>query len=330
MKINWDQDKLTIIGFAIIFVILGIFGYLLWTMNQDPMSEVSVTESTPSPVETESSEVEVVKKEELPDYPITKVDTTGWRNQEFALNNVGIRYKSPDFDTSLSSYGLPEKYSLFQWDGVDKLDLKSNYGFLIDYLISISPFGLNTGAGAYWAHPIEISIIESKDLSLENIFNVFANEQCEYEIVEREFDDYGSLYDAVSKCKTKEIIIGSVLKTQSDGTFIRKRENKRLDEVTSLCVSGQEIEQFNNPFIFQDGMNKVSNLIKCNSILGVDNDRKLQIRDRVLFVLALEDNQFAIINYQDTGIPGANSIEKENSQKINNIMHTILSTIEVI
>lgn len=329
MQIKWKEQQSTIVGFGVILLVLGVFSYVIWNTGKASMDEM-VIEEIPLGESPEVSNTTSSEETKLPDYPITKVDTTGWRNQEFALNNVGIRYKSPDFDTSLRSYGLPEKYSLFQWDGVDKLDLKSNYGFSIDYLISINPFGLNTGGGAYWAHPIEISIIESKDLSLENIFNVFANEQCEYEIVEREFDDYGSLYSAEPKCKTKETIMGSVLKTQSDGTFVRERENKRLDEVTSLCVSGEKIEQFNNPFIFQDGMNNVSNLIKCNSILGVDNDRKLQIRDRVLFVLALEDNQFAIINYQDTGIPGANGIEKDNSQKANNLMHTILSTVEVL
>ena len=45
---NWQKDKLTIIGFGIIFVILGIFGYLLWDMNREPMAEVSVTEPTPA------------------------------------------------------------------------------------------------------------------------------------------------------------------------------------------------------------------------------------------------------------------------------------------
>ncbi len=46
---NWEKDKLTIIGFGIIFVILAVFGYLLWDMNKEPIAEVSVIEPSPAP-----------------------------------------------------------------------------------------------------------------------------------------------------------------------------------------------------------------------------------------------------------------------------------------
>jgi hypothetical protein len=76
MKMNWEQNKLTIIGFGIIFVILGIFGYLLWDMNREPMAEISVTESTPASVPDNTDpkvvDPDSVEKKELPDYPITK------------------------------------------------------------------------------------------------------------------------------------------------------------------------------------------------------------------------------------------------------------------
>ena len=80
---NWEKDKLTIIGFGIIFVILGVFGYLLWDMNKEPMAEVSVTEPTPAPVEVEpkvmdSEPVEKNKKSKVKIYTEqVKVDENG-------------------------------------------------------------------------------------------------------------------------------------------------------------------------------------------------------------------------------------------------------------
>jgi hypothetical protein len=331
---NWQKDKLTIIGFGIIFVILAVFGYILWDMNREPIAEISVTETTtaPVPVQTDPKIVDPdsVEKKELQDYQITKVDTTDWESQEFKLGDAGIRYKAPSFDKNLpNKYGLPKTYNLFRWNGSDKIDLSS------DYLISVNPSGVATGGG-YYLNPIEISIVESKDLSLENIFNVFSTQTCKYDIVEVPEEErfYDQKYNANPLCRTKEQVIGSVYKPGSiidiNTKATRVRESKRLDKVTALCLDGEKIEQFKNPFIVQNNNNKATNLIKCNSIFGVDNNKNIQKRKRELFILSLSNNKFAIINYQDTGIPGVSGIEKDNSQKINNLMHTILSTIEVL
>jgi hypothetical protein len=330
---NWQENKLTIIGFGIIFVILGVFGYLLWDINREPIAEVSVIEPAPAPVIPKPVE-EVVKKQELPDYPITKVDTKGWESKEFKVGDVGIRYKSPTSNISFARYGLPQEYNIFSYDAsVDKSDVFSNYNLEIDYLISINPIEGPSG-GAYYLNPIEISIVESKDLSLENIFNVFSNEQCKYNVTE----SVGgmSLYDFIPQnCETEEQVTGYEYDEQFNGpnvkaTITRVEKQKRLDEVTALCLDGEKIEQFKNPFIVQNDINKATNLIKCNSILGVDDNKNIQKRERELFILSLSNNKFAIINYQNTGIPGLNGIEKDNSQKMNNLMHTILSTIEVL
>jgi hypothetical protein len=330
---NWQKDKLTIIGFGIIFVILAVFGYLLWDMNREPIAEVSVIEPAPVPVIPKPVE-EVVKKQELPDYPITKVDTAGWESKEFKVGDVGIRYKSPTSNISLTRYGLPQKYNIFSYDAnIDKSDIFSNYILEIDYLISVNPDGVNTG-GVYYFNPIEISIVESNDLTLENIFNVFANNQCKYNVIESEGGM--SLYEFIPQnCETQEQVTGYEYDEKFNGpnvkaTITRVEKSKRLDEVTALCLDGEKIEQFKNPFIVQNDINKATNLIKCNSILGVDDNKNIQKRERELFILSLNNNKFAIINYQDTGIPGVNGIEKDNSQKVNNLMHTILSTIEVL
>jgi hypothetical protein len=330
---NWQKDKLTIIGFGIIFVILAVFGYLLWDMNKEPMAEV-VMETIPTDnivPETTASE-----EQELPEYPINKVDTTGWESKEFKVGAVGIRYKSPESTSgSLTRYGLPKDYSVFNYDAIiNKSDLGSNYGLSIDYLLSINPYGFTTGGG-YWLHPIEISVVESNDLSLDNIFNVFANKQCKYEIIKLESDNYGSLYREVPKCETKEQVKGyeydEKFNEQNVKTTITRAEKlKRLDEVTALCINGDRIDQFKNPFVVQNNEAQVSNLIRCNTVLGVDNDQNIQTRERELFVLALKNNIFAVINYQNTGIPGDNGVDSVKTEAANNLIHTILSTIEVL
>ena len=337
MKINWEQNKLTIIGFGIIFVILGVFGYLLWDMNREPMAEVSVTEPTPAPVETESSEVEVLEKETLPDYPITKVDTAGWESKKFKVGDVGIRYKSPASNISLTRYGLPSEYNIFSYDAnIDKSDLFSNYRLKIDYLISINPIEGPSGGG-YYLNPIEISFVESKNLSLRDIFGVYSTQTCKYDIIEVPEEErfYDQKYNTNPQCETEEQVTGYEYDEKFNGpnvkaTITRVARQKSLDKVTALCLDGEKIEQFKNPFIVQNNTNQATNLIKCNSIFGVDNDKNIQKQDRELFILTLSDNKFVIINYQNTGIPGLNGIEKDNSEKVNNLMHTILSTIEVL
>jgi hypothetical protein len=343
MKINWQENKLTIIGFGIIFIILGIFGYILWNITREPMAEIS---SEDTPVVTTPPIIEQqpeIVKEELPEYRITKVDTTGWESKEFKVGDVGIRYKSPTSNISLTRYGLPQKYNIFSYDAnIDKSDIFSNYILEIDYLISVNPDGVNTGGG-YYFNPIEISIVESNDLTLENIFNVFANNQCKYNVIESEGGM--SLYEFIPQnCETQEQVTGYEYDEKFNGyeydekfngpnvkaTITRVEKSKRLDEVTALCLDGEKIEQFKNPFIVQNDINKATNLIKCNSILGVDDNKNIQKRERELFILSLSNNKFAIINYQNTGIPGLNGIEKDNSEKVNNLMHTILSTIEVL
>ena len=82
---NWQKDKLTIIGFGIIFVILGVFGYILWDMNREPMAEVSVIEPapvpSPEPANTDPKVVEPVEKEEKSKVKIyteeVKIDENG-------------------------------------------------------------------------------------------------------------------------------------------------------------------------------------------------------------------------------------------------------------
>lgn len=331
---NLQKDKLTIIGFGIIFVILAVFGYLLWDMNREPIAEVSVIEPSPAPAKTDPKVVDPVEKETLPDYPITKVDTVGWESKEFKVGDVGIRYKLPTSKINLTRYGLPQKYNIFSYDAsIDKSDVFSNYRLEIDYLISINPLGITYGGG-YYLNPIEISVVESKNLSLRDIFSAYSTQTCKYDIIEE--GGMGYSYTATPKnCETEEQVTGYEYDEKFNGpnvkaTITRVEKQKRLDEVTALCLDGEKIEQFKNPFIVQNNTNQATNLIKCNSILGVDDNKNIQKRERELFILTLDSNKFAIINYQDTGIPGVNGIEKDNSEKVNNLMHTILSTIEVL
>lgn len=65
---NYQKNKSTIIGFVIIFVIIGLFCYLLWNVSKDPIAEVSLLDSTRAPYNIEpkvSSESEDKSKPAL-------------------------------------------------------------------------------------------------------------------------------------------------------------------------------------------------------------------------------------------------------------------------
>ena len=329
MKMNWEKDKLTIIGFGIIFVILGVFGYLLWDMNKEPMAEVSMTEPAPAKTDTKVMDPDPVKEKELPDYPITKVDTAGWESREFKVGDVGIRYESPSFDNNLTKYGLTKESYLFSWDEKLKQDLES------DYLLSINPFGKSGTGVAYWIQPIKISFIESLVLSNQNIYDVFAKQTCTYDIVEVPENEryYDQKYKVIpkSECNTKEQVVGSVYQpiTDINQESTRTRQIKRVDEVVSLCNRDSEIMEYKNPFIDQNNT-RSSSLIKCKVVSGVDNNKNVRSNDRELFILSLSNNKYAVIEYQNTGIVGNNGVDSLKTQAANNLMHTILSTIEVL
>ncbi|MGA1050459.1 MAG: hypothetical protein ACO3TG_03105 [Minisyncoccia bacterium] len=329
MKIDWQQNKLTIVGFGIIFVILGVFGYILWDMNREPLAEV-VMEPTPITTKIEpkvDSTPVIPAKEELPEYPITKVDTTGWESKEFKVGDVGIRYKSPSFDNNLIKYGLSKESYLFSWDEKSKQDLES------DYLLSINPFGKSGTGVSYWIQPIKITFVESSSLSNQNIYDVFAKQTCKYDVVEVPENEryYDQKYKIVPKCNTKEQVVGSVYKPIADinQEATRIRQIKRLDEVVSLCSGDSEIVEYNNPFIDENNTTS-SSLIKCKVVSGADNNKNVRYNNRELFILSLANNSYAVIEYQNTGIPGDNGIDSVKTEAANNLMHTILSTIEVL
>jgi len=331
---NWQKDKLTIIGFGIIFVILGVFGYILWDMNREPMAEVSVTEPTPAPApatitaptKTDPKVVdpEPVEKEALPDYPITKVDTNGWINREIKVGSAGLKYKVPSAIDSeigepnpLRQYSLPKLYL----DGADKKFLIGGSDF-----IGIGPC---LACDVPYYATVSINIIKTKELNLKDIENVFATQTCEFNIVKLEESDYfmNIKYVAEPKCQTKE-----TAETYSYSSNSRK--NQRLDEFIKLRVEGENISQYKNPFSLEQ--DNVSKLLQYPviSVFGVKdsdievedpNTKKLSVNDQILYIIDLSNNNFAVISYEVRGFP-----EKVDSEKVNNLMHTILSTIEVL
>ena len=144
---NWQKDKLTIIGFGIIFVILAVFGYLLWDMNREPIAEVSVIEPAPVPAKTDPKVVdpEPVEKEEKSKVKIyteeVKVDENGYGWDVKVLRTINDT--NPELLTTLElrnvggsegiPYGVdlsPDRKNLLIWyeydgsgSGSDKLQL---------------------------------------------------------------------------------------------------------------------------------------------------------------------------------------------------------------
>lgn len=319
---NWQKYKLTIIGFGIIFVILGVFGYLLWDMNKEPMAEVSVTEPTPAPVESESSEVEVLEKETLPDYPITKVDTTGWEYRETKLGDVGVRYNVPSSvnlgllinDTNYDKFSLI-KYGLsdFFITGIDNQErLGKGYdSFNIAPCLACEVAPVSN---------VSVNIVETSEVTLNNMENLFVNETCEYKVRELGEDEINYVkYVAEPQCIKSQKLKGYSWDAQT-------RKLQSLNEIVKLRVSGEDITQYKNSFT--PNLNSASNLIKYPvvAIYGVNEEtKKLNLDDQLLFVIDLGSNKFAIITntLQLTYEPSV-------LKKVNNLMHTILSTIEVL
>lgn len=307
---NWQKDKLTIIGFGIIFVILGIFGYLLWDMNREPMAEVSMTEPTPAPAKTDPKVVDPVEKESLPEYPITKVDTTGWEYRETKLGDVGLKYKTvplkEDFSTSLSPYGIygPGISVLSLWSNRSSEDVKLGKDII---------FTTTCGGPCGGTPPnfIKVQIIDDKQSTITSLTDLFSKESCKYDIIDSgEADDGMSYrYNAQSKCNNKP--------------------NYDEQKLPPLCVAGSEIKKYRNPFVGQS----VSDLIQCKVVSNAksvdDNSSKLVLNlvDRELFIIDLGNSKLAVVSHQLTNEP---EFSDSTNQKINNLMHTILSTIEVL
>ncbi len=166
---NWQKDKLTIIWFGIIFVILGVFGYLLWDMNREPMAEVSVTEPTPAPVpdntdpkvvdpepveENEKSKVKIhteqVKVDESGDnWDIKVLRTINDSKPELLttlrdVNNFGegLSYNielSPDKNNLVLDYTTSSRLSKLQLLNIETKEIRdilvSKSGFNIEYPI---------------------------------------------------------------------------------------------------------------------------------------------------------------------------------------------------
>ncbi|MEY3470932.1 MAG: hypothetical protein RLZZ223_282 [Candidatus Parcubacteria bacterium] len=323
---NWQKDKLTIIGFGIIFVILAVFGYLLWDMNREPMAEV-VTESTPP--ETIVPETPASEEQELPDYPITKVDTTGWEYRETKLGDVGIRYKvmNQNLDNRVGDDKFLDPHFDLEEFGIKGLiiaaDNKDRLGKGYD-IIDITNC-VNCGGEPYEPAPgrIDIDIVENPELNLSDIKNLLLSETCSYTIVEDPLNEM-SPYTLDEKCSADEQFISYSFSSKA-------REFQKIGDILNLRVSGKEISQYKNPFINTD---KASQLIKYPIAISALNISEINFDDQILFIMDLGNDKFAIITQSNARFQYAPGAYKEDDSKYNeranNLMHTILSTIEVL
>ena len=326
---NWQKDKLTIIGFGIIFVILGVFGYLLWDMNREPMAEV-VMEPTPITTKIEpkvDSPPMIPAKEELPEYPITKVDTKGWEYRETKLGDVGIRYKvmNQNLDNRVGDDKfLDPHFKLNKYDLNGLMigpDNQKRLGKGYDSVTIVNC--VNCGKFPYTAEPgqINVNIIESSNSNLSDIENIFLNQTCDYTVTKA--DGGMNPFDVNKKCSTDE-------KFTSYNLESNKRELRQIGDIASLRFNKSSLTKYKNPFISLD---KVSQLIKYQVATGdldgytgdnIDNST-LQLNDQLLFIIDLGNSKFAIITQSN-----AREDNKTQESKANNLMHTILSTIEIL
>lgn len=195
---NWQKDKLTIIGFGIIFVILGVFGYLLWDMNKEPMAEVSVTEPapapSPAPAKTDPKVVDTVEENEKSKVKIyteqVKVDESGYSWDVKVLRTINDG--APELLTTLElrnvggSEGLPYNVDLspdrknllisYEYDGSgsgsDKLQL-FNLGTKETRDILVSKKGLNIEYPIFYPNSKEVFFLRSKSNNKDKTYDFY-------------------------------------------------------------------------------------------------------------------------------------------------------------
>lgn len=303
---NASNNKLVIALLSLIVIMLAVLGYLFWNMNKEPMPEVSVMEQIPTPAPVIPKPVEeVVKKQELPDYPITKVDATSWKSRETKLGNVGLKYKTiplnANTSTSLNPYGIAGLPSLWSNRSADDIKLGKDIIFVTD---------CDGPCGGTPSNFIKVQIIDDKQSTTTSLTDLFSKDSCEYDIIDSgEADGMSYRYNAQSKCNNKP--------------------NYDAQQLPPLCVAGSEIKKYRNPFVAQSA----SDLIQCKVVSNAksvdDSSSKpvLNLVDRELFIVDLGNSKLAVVSHQLANNPEYDSSIK---QKINNLMHTILSTIEVL
>ena len=193
---NWQKDKLTIIGFGIIFVILGVFGYLLWDMNKEPIAEVSVIEPAPVPAKTDPKVVdpEPVENKEKSKVKIyteqIKIDENGDSWDVKVLRTINDT--NPELLTTLElrnvggSEGLPYNVDLspdrknllisYEYDGSgsgsDKLQLFNiETKEIKDILVSKS--GLNIEYPIFSPNSKEVFFLRSKSNNKDKTYDFY-------------------------------------------------------------------------------------------------------------------------------------------------------------
>ncbi len=134
---NWQKDKLTIIGFGIIFVILGVFGYLLWDMNREPMAKIPVQDTT---VATETSKPEQKAPNPTP--------------EKKEKNKVDIYTEQVKIDENGDSWDVKVLRTINDSDPelLTTLELKNPGGDGLPYNVDLSPDRKNLLISYTYAH----------------------------------------------------------------------------------------------------------------------------------------------------------------------------------
>lgn len=321
-----SNKKKILISLGFIFLILGSFGYLVWEENRvnvvEKTNETIITETLSQDNENEEIDALESVESDLPEYSFDTVDTIGWEYREIKIDNVGIRYRVPanrfrgslnDVDTyeslSLSKYGLSDFFMV----GIEQNEiLHQGYDLIsITPCIECEPPALSS---------LNMHFVESTTLTLQDIESLILQETCEYSIQQLEESEITYFrYQVETQCNQLDQVKGFSWETSS-------RRLQPLDDLISLRFSSQNIMLFQNPFVFH--ASEPSNLIQYPVVspYGVDETTmELKYDNQLLFVTDVGDNFFLIITYTHP-----TTYDEFELKKINNLMFTILSTIEVL
>ena len=279
---NWQKDKLTIIGFGVIFIVLGIFGYILWNITREPIAEIPVQDTPvvtdiPKPVEEDTKLIskqdkvsiytELSKLGENDIVPVKILQTINSKNIE-TLADIKLYVPASDGGIPLGLTLSPDKKNLLiQYSSSadsDKLQLV-NFETKEVQDILITKLGLDISSAKFSPDSKQVFFLKSTPkyndqggrLTVTYDFNIFTIADKKNEII-KTVKTRSQIFDP------RWLPDNRILLTYALETTREKPESKY--EINSLNLADKKISSFPNKIYNED-----SNYSSNGNVLNQDN-----------------------------------------------------------
>jgi len=279
---NWQKDKLTIIGFGVIFIVLGIFGDILWNITREPIAEIPVQDTPvvtdiPKPVEEDTKLIskqdkvsiytELSKLGENDIVPVKILQTINSKNIE-TLADIKLYVPASDGGIPLGLTLSPDKKNLLiQYSSSadsDKLQLV-NFETKEVQDILITKLGLDISSAKFSPDSKQVFFLKSTPkyndqggrLTVTYDFNIFTIADKKNEII-KTVKTRSQIFDP------RWLPDNRILLTYALETTREKPESKY--EINSLNLADKKISSFPNKIYNED-----SNYSSNGNVLNQDN-----------------------------------------------------------